>query len=50
VYCKGDDKSELRKAITAGESGELVQLKAFQEQLKSAFPAFEMLRGLAASK
>ncbi|EIE19554.1 hypothetical protein COCSUDRAFT_67698 [Coccomyxa subellipsoidea C-169] len=48
VYGKNKDTSELRKAMAGGEWGDLVQLKTFQEQLKSAFPAFDMLRGLAA--
>ena len=48
MYGKNKDTSELRKAMADGEWGDLVQLKTFQEQLKSAFPAFDMLRGLAA--
>ncbi|CAL8471190.1 g10732 [Coccomyxa elongata] len=49
VYGREHDMSELRRVLKMGDWGQLVQLKGFQEQLKAGFPAFEMLRSIAAS-
>ena len=49
VYGREHDMSELHRALKMGDWGELVQLKGFQEQLKAGFPAFDMLRTIAAS-
>lgn len=49
VYGREHDMSELRRVLKMGDWGQLVQLKEFQEQLKAGFPAFDMLRTIAAS-
>ena len=49
VYGREHDMGELSRVLKMGDWGQLVQLKEFQEQLKAGFPAFDMLRAIAAS-
>ena len=50
VYGVAHDVKALRAAMKEANSGRTLSLQEFQKQIKTSFPAFELLHTVAATK